>query len=410
MPKFLGNRKIKLTEQEFVAIRYLLLRDKVYMGILQPLILDPNIEDISCAGLGPIFLEHKILKALKAAIIFDEDNDLDSFLRRISERINKPVTYRRPIVDATLPDGSRINIVFGTEVSKRGSNFTIRKFGTTPMSVLDIAEGGGLNYRMIAYLSIVIEEGMNIFVAGETASGKTTLLNAITNFFAPDAKIVTIEDTPELQIPHPNWIREVVRGVAEEGGAAVTMFDLLKASLRQRPNAILVGEIRGEEGNIAFQAMQTGHTVMATFHAASVEKLIQRITGSPINVPKTYMDNLNVVIIISAVKLPNGKTARRILSVSELFGYDGVTDSFAFAEVFHWNPETDSYEFTGYMNSYLLENKIAVKRGIPANKRRVMYQELDRRAKVLEKLHRSGVKNFYELYQVLAKAKRQGLF
>ena len=409
MPKFLGNRKIKLTEQEFVAIRYLLLRDKVYMGILQPLILDPNIEDISCAGLGPIYLEHKILKALKAAIIFDEDDDLDSFLRRISERINKPVTYRRPIVDATLPDGSRVNIVFGTEVSKRGSNFTIRKFGTTPMSVLDIAEGGGLNYRMIAYLSIVIEEGMNLFVAGETASGKTTLLNAITNFFSPDAKIVTIEDTPELQIPHPNWIREVVRGVAEEG-AAVTMFDLLKAALRQRPNAILVGEIRGEEGNIAFQAMQTGHTVMATFHAASVEKLIQRITGSPINVPKTYMDNLNVVVIISAVKLPNGKTARRILSVSELFGYDGVTDSFAFAEVFHWNPETDSYEFTGYMNSYLLENKIAVKRGIPANKRRVMYQELDRRAKVLEKLHRSGVKNFYELYQVLAKAKRQGLF
>jgi flagellar protein FlaI len=201
----------------------------------------------------------------------------------------------------------------------------------------------------------------------------------------------------------------VVRGVAEEG-AAVTMFDLLKAALRQRPNAILVGEIRGEEGNIAFQAMQTGHTVMATFHAASVEKLIQRITGSPINVPKTYMDNLNVVIIISAVKLPNGKTARRILSVSELFGFDPVTDSFAFAEVFHWNPETDSYEFTGYMNSYLLENKIAVKRGIPANKRRVMYQEVDRRAKVLEKLHRSGVKNFYELYQVLAKAKRQGLF
>ncbi len=409
MPKLMGNRKIKLTEEELVAIRYLLLRDKVYMGILQPLILDPNIEDISCSGLGPIFVEHKVFKALKAAIVFDEDDDLDAFLRRISERINKPVTYRRPIVDATLPDGSRINIVFGTEVSKRGSNFTIRKFATTPLSVLDIAEGGGMNYRMIAYLSIVIEEGMNLFVAGETASGKTTLLNAITNFFSADAKIVTIEDTPELQIPHPNWIREVIRGAAEEA-AAVTMFDLLKAGLRQRPNAILVGEIRGEEGAIAFQAMQTGHTVMATFHAASVEKLIQRITGNPINVPKTYMDNLNVIVIISAVKLPNGKSARRILSINELFGFDPVTDSFAFAEVFHWNPETDSFDFTGYMNSYLLENKIAVKRGIPPNQRRIMYQEVERRAKVLEKLHRSGVKDFYELYQVVAKAKRQGLF
>ena len=409
--KLPGSHKLKLTEAELEAIRYLLLRDKVYMGILEPLILDTNIEDISCSGLGPIFVEHKVFKALKTAIIFDEDEDLDHFLRRISERINKPVTYRRPIVDATLPDGSRINIVFGTEVSKRGSNFTIRKFGTTPMSVLDIVGGGSLNYRMVAYFSIVIAEGMNLFVSGETASGKTTLLNTLTTFLSSDAKIVTIEDTPELQIPHPNWTREVIRGSQEEGtGAAVTMFDLLRAALRQRPNAILVGEIRGEEGNIAFQAMQTGHMVMATFHAASVEKLIQRITGSPINVPKTYMDNLNVVVIISAVKLPNGRTARRILSVNELFGYDPVADSFAFAEVFHWDPETDTFEFTGYMNSYLLESKIAVKRGIAPNQRRVMYQELERRARVLEKLHRSGVTNFYELYQVLGKATREGLF
>jgi len=404
-----GSNKLKLTEEKAAAVRYLLLRDKVGMGILQPLILDPHIEDISCSGLGPIFVEHKVFKALKSAIIFDEMDDLDGFLRRTSERINKPVTYRRPIVDATLPDGSRVNIVFGNEVSKRGSNFTIRKFATTPLSILDIAEGGGVNYRMAAYFSIVIEEGMNLFVSGETASGKTTLLNAITGFLAADAKIVTIEDTPELQIPHPNWIREVVRGTSEDG-SGVSMFDLLRSALRQRPNAILVGEIRGEEGNIAFQAMQTGHMVMATFHAASVEKLIQRITGNPISVPKTYMDNLNVIVIISAVKLATGKSARRILSVNELFGYDNASDSFAFAEVFHWDPVADVYEFPGYMNSYLLENKIAVRRGIPANKRRVMYVELERRAKVLEKLSNSGVKDFYELYQVLAKAKRQGLF
>ncbi len=405
----LGGPKIKLTEEELAAIRYLLLRDKVGMGILEPLILDTNIEDITCSGLGPIFVEHKVFKALKSAIIFDEFDDLDAFLRRISERINKPVTYRRPIVDATLPDGSRINIVYGNEVSKRGSNFTIRKFSTTPMSVLDILEGGGMDYRMAAYLSIVLEEGMNVFVSGETASGKTTLLNAITIFLTPDAKIVTIEDTPELQIPHPNWTREVVRGAAEEG-ASVGMFDLLKAALRQRPNAILVGEIRGQEGNIAFQAMQTGHTVMATFHAATVEKLIQRITGSPIDVPRSYVDNLNVVVICSAVKLPNGKTGRRMLAVSELFGYDPVTESFSFAEVFHWDSVTDTHEFTGYMNSYLLENKICTKRGIPQSKRRIIYQELERRAKILEKLHRSGVKDFYELYSVLAKAKSQGLF
>jgi flagellar protein FlaI len=407
--KLLRGPKLKLSEEEMRAVRYLILRDKVGMGILEPLVLDTNIEDITCSGLGSIFVEHKVFKALKSAIIFDDFDDLDAFLRRTSERINKPVTYRKPIVDATLPDGSRINIVYGSEVSRRGSNFTIRKFATTPLSILDIAEGGGLDFSMAAYLSIVLEDGMNLFVSGETASGKTTLLNAITTFLTPDAKIVSIEDTPELQIPHPNWTREVVRGT-DDSGATVGMFDLLKAALRQRPNAILVGEIRGEEGNIAFQAMQTGHTVMATFHAATVEKLIQRVTGSPIDVPRTYIDNLNVVMICSAVKLPNRKMGRRILSISELFGYDPATESFSFAEVFHWDPITDRHEFTGYMNSYLLENKICAKRGIPPSQRRVIYQELARRAKVLEKLSNSGIKDFYELYSVLAKAKRQGLF
>jgi flagellar protein FlaI len=402
--------RIALGQDDLDAVRYLLLRDKIGLGIIDPLILDPNIEDVSCSGLGPVFIEHKVFKALKSTIIFDKHEDLDAFLRRTSERINKPVTYRKPIVDATLPDGSRVNIVYGEEVSKRGSNFTIRKFTATPLSVMDVVGGGACTYQMIAYLSIMIEEGMNMWVSGETASGKTTLLNALTTFIEGDAKIVTVEDTPEVQIPHPNWLREVVRGAAGEA-ASVTMFDLLKAALRQRPNEIIVGEIRGEEGNIAFQAMQTGHAVMATFHAATVEKLIQRVTAAPISVPKSYIDNLNLVVIASAVKLPNGKVGRRILSINELFGYDSVTDSFSYAETFHWDPITDVHEFTGYMNSYLLENKVAPARGIPPNQRRRIYGEIDRRSKVLEKLHKSsGISDFYELYRVLGNAKKQGLF
>jgi flagellar protein FlaI len=303
-----------------------------------------------------------------------------------------------------------VNIVYGEEVSKRGSNFTIRKFSATPLSVMDVVSGGSCTYQMIAYLSIMIEEGMNMWVSGETASGKTTLLNALTTFIEPDAKVVTVEDTPEVQIPHPNWLREVVRGAVGEA-ASVTMFDLLKAALRQRPNEIIVGEIRGEEGNIAFQAMQTGHACMATFHAATVEKLIQRVTAPPISVPKSYIDNLNLVVIASAVKLPNGKLGRRILSINELFGYDSVTDSFSYAETFHWDPITDQHEFTGYMNSYLLENKVAPARGIPPQQRRRIYADIERRARVLEKLHKSsGIANFYELYKVLGNAKKQGLF
>ena len=263
---------------------------------------------------------------------------------------------------------------------------------------------------MVAYLSLMIEEGMNVFVSGETASGKTTLLNALTTFIPISAKVVTVEDTPEVQVPHGNWIREVVSQVKKGEEAGVTMFDLLKAALRQRPNEIIVGEIRGEEGLIAFQAMQTGHPVMATFHASSVEKLIQRLTGSPISVPKTYVDNLNVVVIQSALRLPDGRIGRRALSISELVGYDSASDSFSFVEVFRWDSVTDTFEFIGNMNSYLLEQRIALARGIPEHKKRQIYAELERRARILQKLHEQGVTDFYELLAVLARAQRQGIY
>jgi len=379
------------------------------MGALEPVLRDPNIEDISCSGVGSLFIEHKIFNALKSNISFETHEELDDFVLRLAERIGKPVTYRNPIVDATLLDGSRINIVFGSDVSKQGSNFTIRKFATTPLSIIDIINSGGLDYMMAAYLSLMVGEGMNVFVSGETASGKTTLLNAMAAFVPPTAKIVSIEDTPEFQVPHPNWIREVVRGSLSADDSSVTMFGLLRAALRQRPNLIVVGEIRGEEGAVAFQAMQTGHAVMATFHASSVEKLIQRLTGNPISVPKVYVDNLNIAVICSSVRLPNGKGGRRVLSVNELVGYDKSTDSFAFVEVFRWNSAKDVFEFTGNMNSYLLENQIAAKRGLPAESKRLIYDELQRRAAFFEQLASQGTNDFYELYSIFAKAQREGL-
>ena len=405
-----GN-KLALTRPQMEALRYRIVRDKAKMGPLEPLLLDTNIEDISCSGLGKIFIEHKIFKSLSASITFESMEELDLFVLRLSEKIGKPVTFRDPIIDATLPDGSRINIVFGGDLSRRGSNFTIRKFSSTPISILELINFGSLNYEIAAYLSLVIGHGMNMFVSGETASGKTTLLNALTTFIAPAAKIVSIEDTPELQAPHPNWIREVVRGSTKNASAsAVTMFDLLKAALRQRPNEIIIGEIRGEEGAVAFQAMQTGHSAMATFHASSVEKLIQRLTGNPINIPKTYIDNLNIVCIQSAVRLPNGKDGRRVISVNEIVSYDSSSDSFSFIEIFRWDPVRDVFEFSGYMNSYLLEEKIALARGIPPTQKRKIYEELTRRASILKKLNQREVTGFYELYQILSQAYQEGVF
>ena len=410
---FGGGKKDKLqvSSAELVALKYMIVRDKVGMGLLEPMIVDPYIEDVSCSGLGPLFVEHKVFGGLKSSVVLTSNDELDRFVIRLSEKIGRPVTFREPIVDAILPDGSRVNIVFGGDVSKRGSNFTIRKFGATPMSILDLIETGSLNYEMAAYLSFMLRDGKNIFISGETASGKTTLLNAITTFMNPEAKIVTIEDTPEVQLPHPNWTREVARGSSKDGsgGAAVTMMDLLRAALRQRPNEIIIGEIRGEEGAVAFQAMQTGHACMATFHASSVEKLIQRLTGDPINIPRTYVDTLNVIVIISMVALPTGQPVRRIISINEIVSYDPVSDSFSFVEVFRWNPYLDNHEFVGYQNSYILEQVIAPRRGISPNNRRRIYGELKERATILERLHKTDHTGFYEFYSVLSKAYREGL-
>ena len=193
--------RLQVTERQLQGLRYLMLRDKEGLGTIEPLINDPYIEDISCSGVGPLFLEHKIFGGLKARISFDTSDELDSYVIKISEKISRPVTVREPIIDAILPDGSRVNIVYGSDVSKRGSNFTIRKFNTTPMSILELIELGTLTYEMAAYISLMVEEGMSTFVSGETASGKTTFLNAISTFISPNAKIVSIEDTPELQVP-----------------------------------------------------------------------------------------------------------------------------------------------------------------------------------------------------------------
>jgi flagellar protein FlaI len=403
--------RLVVSPQQYSALEYLLVRDKIDIGMLKPYINDRYIEDITVDGIGPVFIEHKIFKGLKSVVGWENIEDLDKFVIKLAERTKRPITYRNPIVDSTLPDGSRINIVYSIDISRKGSNFTIRKAMDDPISVLKLVEFKTCDYMVAAYLWICIENGLSIFMSGETASGKTTTLNAMTAFIPPENKIVTIEDTPELQIPHRNWTREVSKGKGKgEGeGGDVTMFDLLRAALRQRPNQILVGEIRGVEGSVAFGAMQTGHPVLSTFHAASVEKLIQRLCGDPINIPKTYVDNLNLVVIQSAVRRPTGEMVRRIISVNELVGFNPETQGFSFVEMFHWDPVTDTFDFTGRGSSYLLESKIATMLGIPDHKKAQIYLEIEKRARILERLHKAGYTGFYDLFHMITKVKKQGL-
>ncbi len=370
----------------YEMLKYEVYCEKVGSSILEPFIRDIYIEDIHCSGAGPIYIDHKIFKTIESTIVLPDVELLDQFALKLSEIVGKPASHREPIVDAKMPDGSRLNLVFGEDVSTRGSNFTIRKFAVNPISINQIIKWGTMSSLAAAYIWILLENKMSIWICGETASGKTTSLSALMCFMPRDYKIVSIEEVPEVHVPHKNWIREVVRDTVNSGSEeGVTMFALLKAALRQRPTYIIVGEVRGAEGNIAFQAMQTGHPSIATFHAATVGKLVQRLTNFPINVPKTHIDNLNAAFFQSAVHDPEtGKYKRRVLTINEILGYEPADQAYNFVEVFSFEPSTDEIVFRGLGTSFLLDQKIAVMKGYTGADVRKIYDELYMRAEILE--------------------------
>jgi len=374
--------KVTVTRDQLARITYHIKRDLMANGIIDPLLRDPYIEDIHAVGLNRLSVVHMIFETLPTNVRFGDDTQLDHFLRAISERIGKPVSDSKPIVDAALPDGSRINIVYSDDVSKGGASFTIRKFLEKPPTMVQLIKWGTFSTEMAAYLWLCLEYGMSIFVSGETASGKTTSLNSMLSFIDFDKKIYSAEDTPEVVAPQPIWQRLVTRETGPME-SRVELFDLVKTALRSRPDYIVIGEVRGREGNVAFQAIQTGHAVLSTFHASSIQKMIQRFTGEPINVPIRFMDNLNLALFQEII-YEGGRIMRRCSSIEEVLRYSAEKGGVLTRAVFRWDPLTDRHNFRGMFNSHILENKIAPKMGIEDV--REIYEELKYRAYVMQNL------------------------
>jgi len=372
-------------------------------GKLEPLFLDPYIEDIHCVGVGSLSLVHKVFEMLRTNIVFSDDFELNKYLVETSERVERPVSDARSVVDAMMPDGSRVNFIYGREISLEGSSFTVRKFSEVPVSITQIISWNTMDAELAAYIWLCLEHGMNMFVCGETASGKTTTLNACSAFISPDAKVYTVENTPEVTMPHDAWQHLITREAGQE--TDVTMFHLLIAALRSRPNYIIVGEIRGEEGNIAFQAMQTGHPVCSTFHAGSVRSMIQRLTGHPINVPIASIDNLNIVLIQQVVE-QHGHFVRRVLSLTEIERFYDVENKMITRQVFNWDPAKDQHMFRGLYNSYVLEKKVALMLGYEDT--REIYKDLDLRRRILEKMVENKIFNYFDVWNVISKYHTEG--
>ncbi|MGC8558674.1 MAG: type II/IV secretion system ATPase subunit, partial [Nitrososphaeria archaeon] len=290
------NKMVKFLDSEFQKrkknfnsekLGYYIMRDMLGYGKIEPMLHDVDVEDISCNGAGlPVYVWHRFYESIPSNVTFSTKDELDAFALRLAYICGKSVSYSNPMLDASLPEGHRLQLTFGSDVAGRGTNFTIRKFKYDPITVVDLINFGTISPKLAAYFWYAIERNLSVLIAGGTASGKTTTLNAISVFIPENSKVITIEDTRELNLRRDNWIASVTRE-AMPGQAAqdIGLFDLLKSSLRQRPDVIIVGEVRGEEAYTLLQAVATGHGGISTIHAESVEAVIQRLSTRPMNVP-----------------------------------------------------------------------------------------------------------------------------
>ena len=396
----------EVSQGTFENIRYRLNRDIVGLGPLEPVMRDPANEDIHVIGPSECYVDHEVYGMLETTVDFGTDAEFDNWLRNMGERIGDPLSDSDPIVDSTLPDGSRLNVIYSDDVSLKGPSLTIRQGSEVPLSINQITKWGTLSPELSAYLWLCLENEQTVFVVGETASGKTTTLNSIMSFIPRDSKIYSAEDTAEVMPPHDTWQQLLTREGGGEDSQDVDMFNLVEAALRSRPEYIIVGEVRGEEGRMAFQAAQTGHPVMLTFHASDIVSMIQRFTGEPINVPETFMDNADVALFQNRVK-QGDDVLRRVTSVQEIEGYSKEMDGVVTRQAFYWDPVEDEIVFQGMNNSYVLEDQIAELLGYADT--REIYDDLQYRADIIERMIQEDILGYHEVNEAIADFQRDGI-
>ncbi len=390
--------RMKIPPEAIDKLTYYMIRDFIGYGKIDPLMKDHLIEDISADGVNiPIYVWHRLYESLPTNIIFKDEAELNSFIIRLAYLSGKNISIAAPILDASLPDGSRIQLTYGNEVTRRGSTFTIRRFRVDPLTISDLIAFKTISSEMAAYLWYVIENRASVIVAGGVASGKTTMLNCLSMFIKPEMKVVSVEDTQELNLPHENWIPSVVRlgfGHEDKKSGTITLFDLLKAAVRQRPDYIIVGEVRGEEAYTLFQAMATGHLGMSTIHAESVEAVINRLESEPMNIPKSLIKMTDVIMVMTRTEIQE-KPARRASTTAEVVEFDQQTKNILTQEVFHWNQKEDKFSFSG--NSIILEKHMK-KLDITEED---IKRELYRRRIVLEWMVKAGIRRHTDVANVI---------
>ncbi len=402
MSEIIKQFRIPVSPEKIDIYRYYIERDFLGLGKIEPLLRDKDIEDISCDGIGiPVFVFHRNpqIASVQTNIKFNKKEELDNFIIKLAQKCNKNISVAEPLLEGALPDGSRVHGVLGTDIARRGSNFTIRKFSKEPLTPILLMKYDTIDAKTLAYLWFCIENKLSLLVSGPTAAGKTSLLNALSMFIRPDAKIVSIEDTPELRLHHSHWIPEVERPgfgsyKGEKRSGEVTMFELLKGALRQRPDYIIVGEVRGKETYVLFQGMATGHAGLATMHADSIEKVIDRLITPPINLPASLLETLDIICFIKGFRYKN-KFVRKVTDIFEVERYDINNKQVITREVISWDSNKDNFIF---VKPSIKLKKISYLTGMDKNK--ILF-ELKNRIKILQWMYESNITNFVKVSEII---------
>lgn len=386
---------MEITPETYNKLFYYLFRDFVGFNEIDPVLRDYFVEDIECNGVNtPVYIVHRIYRNIRTNVIYKDIDKLASFVEKIAQRSGRYVSYAQPLLDGTLPDGSRVNATYTKDVTSRGPTFTIRKFTKVPWTPIQLIAMNTLSPEMLAFFWILLENKSNLVIAGGTASGKTTLLNALAFFIPPEARVVSIEDTREINLPRENWLPAVARtsiGVGKVG--EIDLFEILKSSFRQNPDYLIVGEVRGKEAFVLFQGMASGHSAISTIHADSVDTLIRRLQTPPIELPPTLVNGLDAVAVATHATI-GGQETRKIREIIEVVNVN--RDGSALINTpFRWDPGQDV--FYSKRNSKVFE-KISAKKGIPVE---TLQRELQIRSRLLFEMYKKKIFGFDEVGKII---------
>ncbi len=398
---FIKSRGIRIEPISEDKMKYYITRDFVGYGPIDTLMNDQHVEDVSCDGVGiPLFLFHNKYESIKTNIVFSDENTLNSFVISLGQRCGKQLSVSNPILDGTTPEGHRVQATYAREVTTRGASFTIRRFKEKPFTPVELIKYGTASPEIVAYLWLSVEHGESAIICGGTASGKTATLNAMALFIPPGAKVVTMEDTREINLPHENWIPGTTRsGVGERGpdgkaAGEIDMYDLVRAALRQRPNYIIVGEVRGKETYTMFQAMATGHTTYSTMHADSVKGMVNRLENPPINCPRILLTALRNVIIQTHARV-GMDMVRRIKQLIEIVGFEPETNELISNTVYEWDQATDKFVFKGH--SFLFD-KIMEMKNLTHEE---LMQEFERRVDIVKYMVAKDMQDHKDIWALI---------